>query len=217
MTQSPSPIPVPVQERLARREIGQTPSGQHPPSPLPKLTFSPCFPRTAHRNASPSSTFVLSISTTSTFCPSLLSYLSPDLVRDRDSPPCRPLPYVSLLNACSACSLPRSVLAVLARHGHPIELPLPHRASPEARARRTASCIQLLTCLLQKMIRRKKNVKKGIQFCLMVCGASGTGTWPHSRNATIMSTPLLHSTSPPLYNKLTIEHRPNHLCQHPLW
>jgi cell division control protein 11 len=27
----------------------------------------------------------------------------------------------------------------------------------------------------QKMIRRKKNVKKGIQFCLMVCGASGTG------------------------------------------
>jgi septin family protein len=24
--------------------------------------------------------------------------------------------------------------------------------------------------------RRKKNVKKGIQFCLMVCGASGTGT-----------------------------------------
>ncbi|RDA89188.1 hypothetical protein CP532_0538 [Ophiocordyceps camponoti-leonardi (nom. inval.)] len=26
-----------------------------------------------------------------------------------------------------------------------------------------------------KMLRRKKNVKKGIQFCLMVCGASGTG------------------------------------------
>jgi hypothetical protein len=29
---------------------------------------------------------------------------------------------------------------------------------------------------LQIKIRRKKNVKKGIQFCLMVCGASGTGT-----------------------------------------
>lgn len=28
----------------------------------------------------------------------------------------------------------------------------------------------------QKMLRKKKNVKKGIQFCLMVCGASGTGT-----------------------------------------
>jgi hypothetical protein len=28
----------------------------------------------------------------------------------------------------------------------------------------------------QKMMRRKKNVKKGIQFCLMVCGASGTGS-----------------------------------------
>jgi cell division control protein 11 len=26
-----------------------------------------------------------------------------------------------------------------------------------------------------KMMRKKKNVKKGIQFCLMVCGASGTG------------------------------------------
>jgi septin family protein len=29
--------------------------------------------------------------------------------------------------------------------------------------------------LVQIKIRRKKNVKKGIQFCLMVCGASGTG------------------------------------------
>jgi len=31
--------------------------------------------------------------------------------------------------------------------------------------------------MLQQMLktRRKKNVKKGIQFCLMVCGASGTG------------------------------------------
>ena len=27
----------------------------------------------------------------------------------------------------------------------------------------------------QIKIRRKKNVKKGIQFCLMVCGVSGTG------------------------------------------
>ncbi|KAH8423459.1 Cell division control protein 11 [Aspergillus melleus] len=26
-------------------------------------------------------------------------------------------------------------------------------------------------------LRRKKNVKKGIQFCLMVCGASGTGMY----------------------------------------
>lgn len=29
--------------------------------------------------------------------------------------------------------------------------------------------------LRQKMFRRKKNAKKGIQFSLMVCGASGTG------------------------------------------
>jgi hypothetical protein len=36
-----------------------------------------------------------------------------------------------------------------------------------------------LTCPLTRLqaikTRRKKNVKKGIQFCLMVCGASGTG------------------------------------------
>jgi septin family protein len=32
----------------------------------------------------------------------------------------------------------------------------------------------------QIKIRRKKNVKKGIQFCLMVCGASGTGTSRHT-------------------------------------
>lgn len=30
----------------------------------------------------------------------------------------------------------------------------------------------------QTRMRRKKNVKKGIQFCLMVCGASGTGASP---------------------------------------
>jgi cell division control protein 11 len=36
----------------------------------------------------------------------------------------------------------------------------------------------------QKMIRRKKNVKKGIQFCLMVCGASGTGKSPLQRGCT---------------------------------
>jgi cell division control protein 11 len=33
-------------------------------------------------------------------------------------------------------------------------------------------------------IRRKKNVKKGIQFCLMVCGASGTGK---CRNSLVVS------------------------------
>jgi hypothetical protein len=33
----------------------------------------------------------------------------------------------------------------------------------------------LLTPLQTLKTRRKKNVKKGIQFCLMVCGASGTG------------------------------------------
>ena len=32
-----------------------------------------------------------------------------------------------------------------------------------------------LIALQMLKTRRKKNVKKGIQFCLMVCGASGTG------------------------------------------
>lgn len=33
----------------------------------------------------------------------------------------------------------------------------------------------VMTRKAQIKMRRKKNVKKGIQFCLMVCGASGTG------------------------------------------
>jgi septin family protein len=36
------------------------------------------------------------------------------------------------------------------------------------------------------MIRKKKNVKKGIQFCLMVCGASGTGTFPAPYRETLL-------------------------------
>lgn len=60
------------------------------------------------------------------------------------------------------------------------------------------SCfIQLLTesSILQKMIRRKKNVKKGIQFCLMVCGASGTGKFDLPRSFTVPGPALvLHPT-----------------------
>ena len=37
-------------------------------------------------------------------------------------------------------------------------------------------------------MRRKKNFKKGIQFCLMVCGASGTGTLA-------FATPIKYSNS----------------------
>lgn len=33
-------------------------------------------------------------------------------------------------------------------------------------------------------MRRKKNFKKGIQFCLMVCGASGTGMTENRSNFT---------------------------------
>ena len=43
-------------------------------------------------------------------------------------------------------------------------------------------------------MRRKKNFKKGIQFCLMVCGASGTGkfSYKEKRNEhTKMSFPLI--------------------------
>lgn len=40
------------------------------------------------------------------------------------------------------------------------------------------------------MMRRKKNVKKGIQFCLMVCGASGTGTILTSRRVQAYSIPV---------------------------
>ena len=59
--------------------------------------------------------------------------------------------------------------------------------------------------LKQKMIRRKKNVKKGIQFCLMVCGASGTGTL----------SPVLDTAARPPADRLPCS-RPDHLRQHPL-
>lgn len=54
------------------------------------------------------------------------------------------------------------------RLGDPVSFPsrLPIRAP----------CGLVSYCQIQ--IRRKKNVKKGIQFCLMVCGASGTGMYP---------------------------------------
>ena len=40
---------------------------------------------------------------------------------------------------------------------------------------RTDSPASMSTSTSAIKLRRKKNVKKGIQFCLMVCGASGTG------------------------------------------
>ena len=76
----------------------------------------------------------------------------------------------------------------------------------------------------QKMIRRKKNVKKGIQFCLMVCGASGTGMFvkllaSHAYYSLLRS--LRHlSLRPLLLANLTLiayfPSRPDHLCQHAL-
>ena len=50
--------------------------------------------------------------------------------------------------------------------------PAAHRGNTALRAPTTT----LLTRRQMLKTRRKKNVKKGIQFCLMVCGASGTGT-----------------------------------------
>jgi septin family protein len=49
-------------------------------------------------------------------------------------------------------------------------------------------------------IRRKKNVKKGIQFCLMVCGASGTGmlaihSMPEAELTTFQAVPHLSTLS----------------------
>jgi len=46
----------------------------------------------------------------------------------------------------------------------------------------TLTCPDTDQRLLQIKIRRKKNVKKGIQFCLMVCGASGTGMVDHAHH-----------------------------------
>jgi len=66
----------------------------------------------------------------------------------------------------------------------------------------TSSCADTDHRLLQIKIRRKKNVKKGIQFCLMVCGASGTGTSELPRDS--------------LGWQLILMCRPNHFCEHTL-
>jgi len=61
-------------------------------------------------------------------------------------------------------------------------------------------------------IRRKKNVKKGIQFCIMVCGASGTGK-PYSRNSySLLSNIIYHQLLTP-----STSNRTHHLCEHSLW
>lgn len=64
--------------------------------------------------------------------------------------------------------------------------PLAAHYVPAARGGNTALRAPMTTTTLTRRqmlkTRRKKNVKKGIQFCLMVCGASGTGTLPHPQS-----------------------------------
>ncbi|KXS96350.1 hypothetical protein AC578_3079 [Pseudocercospora eumusae] len=60
------------------------------------------------------------------------------------------------------------------------QLPSIHPSTPAARVENSAQdrflrSISMSTSTSAIKLRRKKNVKKGIQFCLMVCGASGTG------------------------------------------
>lgn len=87
------------------------------------------------------------------------------------------------------------------------------RISPANRLSKT----YLLTAefLSQKMIRRKKNVKKGIQFCLMVCGASGTGEFWGRQWLELLTAAGLAEPDP-IANKCQSHSRPDHLCEHPL-
>jgi len=67
-------------------------------------------------------------------------------------------------------------------------------------------------------IRRKKNVKKGIQFCIMVCGASGTGK-PYSTAETAIALSLANLCVPLEYHQLltpSTSNRTHHLCEHSL-
>lgn len=65
-------------------------------------------------------------------------------------------------------------------------------------------------------IRRKKNVKKGIQFCLMVCGASGTGTLrPCGSDVTRCRLLFLLRMRQQLTND--IRYRKDHIREHALW
>jgi len=47
----------------------------------------------------------------------------------------------------------------------------------------------MLTSDLMNKVRRKKQMKKGIQFCLMVCGASGTGMLARSPRSSLSPLP----------------------------
>jgi hypothetical protein len=92
---------------------------------------------------------------------------------------------------------PSCLLYVRPRPSLPANTPC--RCSPQRR--RQFHPAHVLTVLQMLKTRKKKNVKKGIQFCLMVCGASGTGTWPWHAGPT---------------KELTIHLRTDDLRKHPL-
>lgn len=83
--------------------------------------------------------------------------------------------------------------------------PLAAHYAPAARRGHIRLRTLIATILTRRQMlktRRKKNVKKGIQFCLMVCGASGTGT--------------LHRLRSLPKHVLIADRRPHHIRQHPL-
>jgi hypothetical protein len=106
------------------------------------------------------------------------SHHTPDKLAIRRQTPtpaaiCRP----SLRNYVPRSPLKlQDVFCTIAQHQTPsIYLSSGTRCSGFVAHARTTPLTPLLIHVQTLKTRRKKNVKKGIQFCLMVCGASGTG------------------------------------------
>lgn len=111
----------------------------------------------------------------------------PKFLDDTPTPPptVHPPPDTSIPPVCRPHTLWSRLLQT--RTSLPVQRPaclryeLPKHSSPQARGVSTAAApasghwARALTAPQMLKTRRKKNVKKGIQFCLMVCGASGTG------------------------------------------
>ena len=80
--------------------------------------------------------------------------------------------------AFTSSTLQDDVLTVVqcCTHPAPFHFPSPHTMLQQPQASHRGSNADVRN---QIKMRRKKNVKKGIQFCMMVCGASGTGELYH--------------------------------------
>lgn len=151
-----------------------------PARPFFPLPFSPVHSFTGHatRSASTSTSTLTSHNIRPFDLDHPLSCFHTRRIRDpRDVSPCQSQPaQVKLAPRLSSQDAARLSSVVTMSAPAVCVFPLPPCKAVHILHQSSIDMTGANTIGLQKMIRRKKNVKKGIQFCLMVCGASGTGT-----------------------------------------